>query len=200
QGEEAIQLVRRECVTRDRSQGRGRDTAAPQRLTQPVADLRRESLDVDAELVADPAHHLVAQCDREVRLGLRLEGVSQPALGIGVRVGMGEAVAQLQPNIAVIAVADDALLVPALPRTHHTDAALQAHCFPSLTLRARNAACQRAGRTRNRIGTSARKPRSCVPWPASNLSVASRLPASRAVSRNGTYSRRLPLRRLISGF
>ncbi len=31
--------------------------------------------------------------------------------------------------------------------------------------------------TRNRIGTSARKPRSCVPWPMSKVNTASRLPA-----------------------
>jgi RNA polymerase sigma factor (sigma-70 family) len=51
----------------------------------------------------------------------------------------------------------------------------------------------------NSTGTSARKPRSCVPCPTSNLSVASRLPFSRAVSRSRTYSSLLPLRALPSG-
>src|SRR5256885_99392 len=55
------------------------------------------------------------------------------------------------------------------------------------------------GKTRNRIGPSARKPRSWVPWPTSKASVASRRPACRATSFNTRYSTRSPERRLANG-
>src|SRR5262249_25736099 len=50
-----------------------------------------------------------------------------------------------------------------------------------------------------RIGTSLRKPRSCVPCPTSNANVASRLPASRARRRRTTYSTSCPLSVFASG-
>src|SRR5262249_37581936 len=54
-------------------------------------------------------------------------------------------------------------------------------------------------RTANRIGVSARKPRSCEPCPTSNASVASRLPGCRAVSFSTRYSTLSPLRRFANG-
>src|SRR4051794_22507572 len=63
----------------------------------------------------DAADRLVPHRDREVRRGRLLRDRREPPLGIVERVRVGEPVAQVDPDLAVVRMPDDRLPVPPAP-------------------------------------------------------------------------------------
>ncbi len=99
-------------------EGFGRDPAPPERLAEPVADLRRDPLHVLLQNVADAPDGFAADRDREERFRVHLARGADEMAAVAVPVGMRKAIAQVEPDLAIVGVAHERIEIRGAPRTH----------------------------------------------------------------------------------
>jgi hypothetical protein len=90
-------------------------------------DLGRAALHVRAERDADAAHRLFADGDGERRLRQLGGDEVEEGVRVGQRVGVREAIAQVQPDRAIVGVAREGGGIGAPPRTHLARVEDEAH-------------------------------------------------------------------------
>lgn len=97
------------------------------RLTQPVPDLGRVALHVLLEEEPDAAGRFAVDLDGELGLWLGDEDLADPRLGVGQGVGMGEAVADVEPDLAAVGVLRQRGLVARAPAPDAATGDLELH-------------------------------------------------------------------------
>jgi hypothetical protein len=65
----------------------------------------------------DPAGCFVGNCDREIGFGFVPDDAVEPVARVGVRVGMGKPVTQVDPNVSIVCVTDDRISIAPFPAT-----------------------------------------------------------------------------------
>src|SRR5262245_5792009 len=105
-------------VSRDRGERLRRNASPPERLAQPVPDLRRNALDIMLQHIADATDRLAADRDREERLRDHLARRADEAATVAMAVRKRKAITQVDPDIAVVGVAHQRLEIGGTPGAH----------------------------------------------------------------------------------
>jgi hypothetical protein len=104
-----------------------REAAPPERLAEPVTDLGRIALDVRLEEEAHAAHGLAGHLDRELGLRRRGRHPRDPRLRVGQGIRVREAVAHVEPNLAVVRMPGERGLVAHAPASDATIGKIELH-------------------------------------------------------------------------
>jgi len=107
-----------ECVIGHCPQRFSHNSSAPELFTQPVANLGRSAKDVVFEYHANAADCCSLDFNRETRQRICRAGDSDPPLGVFMCVGVWKSVSQIPPDLSVIGVVDERLLVTSPPRAN----------------------------------------------------------------------------------
>jgi hypothetical protein len=143
---DAQQVVGGEGVRGHRTQRVGHDPPSPEPSPQPEADLRRPVVHVVAEDEADAAGGLAVHLDRPMRGRHLPRHPGEPSLGIRRRIRVGEPVAEIAPDLAVVRVADQRRGVAGLPRPEGGERQGQDHGIQSRGAAPRRNGGRRIGR------------------------------------------------------
>ena len=128
-GEDAREVERFEPVSRQNSYGGGGDPSPPEGFSEPVTDLSRTTLDVAPQLEPDPAGGLAMHFYCEVRLRVLKLNEGDPLFGIRVGVGVGEEIPQAAPDLVVVGVTNQRMLIAHPPRSKHAATAVEPHAL-----------------------------------------------------------------------
>src|SRR5688572_28444309 len=108
------------------------DAAAPKRLTQPVAELRRAHEDALARPRAYPGGGHAVYLDGKIDAPSGTVRDSKPLVGVGVGIRMWKYVGEVAPDAVIVGVRDKAGLVGRHPGPQHTlvQSRRQSHAAP----------------------------------------------------------------------
>src|SRR3990172_7941242 len=123
----ACQPMRGDRMLGERHERFCRDPPSPEGLAEPVANLRRDALDIALQLKADAARRFAVYCDGQCRLGPLLARVLEKRGSVACRIGMRKPIAKVDPDVPVVRILDERLEIARSPRPNLARLQLQVH-------------------------------------------------------------------------